>query len=103
MRGQPPYRMRRRAAGGENPVDFLRSICSPELREIAFLRNPEQLQGVLMFLNAGLKSEQYFSCKILQSFRSFVDYFECRGGKVEGGRERHPPRLGRARGFKGGA
>jgi hypothetical protein len=33
-----------------------------------------------MFLNARLNSEKYFSCKILNSFKSFVDFFECRRG-----------------------
>jgi hypothetical protein len=39
-----------------------------------------------MFLNARLNSEKFFSCKILNSFKSFVDFFECRRGKVYGGR-----------------
>jgi hypothetical protein len=84
--------MGRRAERGENPVDFLKSICSPEFREIFFLRNPEELQVMLMFLNARLNCEKYFSCKILKSFKSFVDFFACRRGKVYGGRERQPPR-----------
>ena len=33
-----------------------------------------------MFLNARPHSEEYFSCKILHSFKSFVDFFECRRG-----------------------
>src|SRR5215212_5440216 len=33
-----------------------------------------------MFLNARLNSEKYFYCKILNSFKSFVDFFECRRG-----------------------
>jgi len=90
--GQPPYRMGRRAGRGGNPVDFLKSICPPEFREIFFLRNPEELEGVLPFLNARLNSGRYFPCKILHRFISFVDFFECRRGKVYGGRERQPPR-----------
>jgi hypothetical protein len=39
-----------------------------------------------MFLNARLNSEKYFSCKILNNSKSFVDFFECRRGKVYGGR-----------------
>ena len=33
-----------------------------------------------MFLNARLNSEKCLSCKILHSFKSFVDFFECRRG-----------------------
>src|SRR5215207_1557618 len=72
--------MGRRAGRGGNPVDFFKSICPPECREIFFLRNPEELQGVLLFLNARLNSERYFSCKILHRFISFVDFFVCRRG-----------------------
>jgi hypothetical protein len=39
-----------------------------------------------MFLNTRLNSEEYFFCKILNRFKSFVDFFECRRGKVYGGR-----------------
>ncbi len=39
-----------------------------------------------MFLNARLNSGKYRSCKILSGFKSFVDFFECRRGKVYGGR-----------------
>jgi len=39
-----------------------------------------------MFLNARLNSDKYFFSKILNSFKSFVDFFECRRGKVYGGR-----------------
>jgi len=41
-----------------------------------------------MFLNARLNSEKYFPSGILKSFMSFVDFFECRRGKVYGGRGR---------------
>jgi hypothetical protein len=33
-----------------------------------------------MFLNARLNSEEYFSSRILNSFKSFVGFFECRRG-----------------------
>ena len=39
-----------------------------------------------MFLKARLNSEKYFSSKILHGSKSFVDFFECRRGKVYGGR-----------------
>jgi len=55
--------MGRRVGRGENPVDFLESIWSPEFREICFLRNPEWLQVVLLFLNARLNSGKYFPAK----------------------------------------
>ena len=45
-----------------------------------------------MFLNARLNYEKYFYCIILYNFKGFVDFFECRRGKVYGGRERQPPR-----------
>jgi hypothetical protein len=71
--------MGRWAGRGGNPVDLLRSIWSPESRGIFSLRNPERLRAVLLFLNARPDSEQYFSCKILHGFKSFVDFLNVVG------------------------